>query len=63
MSIFDRFIKKEFIVVNYDGDKLYLTPLEACQHIASLGVDACEAEFESVFMTQKQFDAIPEWQG
>jgi len=61
--IIDWLIKKEFICINYDGDKLVLSPIEACEHLINLGEDVVDAKCEIIFMTQKQYESLPEFQG
>jgi hypothetical protein len=54
---------KLYLQINYDGDKLILSPQEACEHLINLGEDVVNVTFESVYMTKKQFESLPEFQG
>ena len=58
-----RFIKREYIKLSVKGSgSCFCTPLDACDMIE----DADEKgayQVESVWMTPRQFDAIPEFMG
>jgi hypothetical protein len=58
----DHFLKREYIVLTYDGTSCTMRPVDAIDTLQ----DADEPEaytVKSVWMTPHQFDAMPEFQG
>ena len=58
----NHFIKREYIVLIHDGTPSTMRPIDACDTLQDAD-DPKAYRIKTVWMTPRQFDAMPEFQG